>query len=92
MNDIVLDTGCSKTLVHHDLVLQEKLLPGEAVTMRCAHGDNALYPVANVNLVMDGVPLVVEAAVSKSLPVSVLLGTDVPELARFVGGTTHGAR
>ncbi|KAL5517748.1 hypothetical protein EMCRGX_G003357 [Ephydatia muelleri] len=82
VNDIVLDTGCSKTLVHHDLVLQKKLLPGEAVTIQCAHGDNVLYPVANVNLVVDGVPLVVESAVSKSLPVSVLLGTDVPELAR----------
>ena len=34
----------------------------------------------------------VEAAVSKLLPVSVLLGTNVPELARFVGGNTHGAR
>ena len=32
----------------------------------------------------------VEAVVSKSLPVSVLLGTDVPELARFVGDNAHG--
>ena len=29
VNYIVLDTGCSNTLVHHDLVLQEKLLPGK---------------------------------------------------------------
>ena len=29
---------------------------------------------------------------SKSLPVSVLLGTDVPELAKFVGGKARGAR
>ncbi|KAL5479435.1 hypothetical protein EMCRGX_G022956 [Ephydatia muelleri] len=67
---------------------------GEVATRkgRCAHGDNVLYPVANVNLVVDGVPLVVEAAVSKSLPLTVLLGTDVPELAKFVGGNTHGAR
>ena len=36
----------------------------------------------------------VEAAVFKfkSLPVSVLLGTDVPELAEFTGGNTHGVR
>lgn len=63
---------------------------GEAVTIRCAHGDNVLYSVTHVNLVVDGVPLVVEAVVSKSLPVSVLLGTDVPELARFVGDNAHG--
>ncbi|KAL5515882.1 hypothetical protein EMCRGX_G001127 [Ephydatia muelleri] len=59
---------------------------GEAVTIRCAHGDNVLYSVTHVNLVVDGVPLVVEAVVSKSLPVSVLLGTDVPELASLVSG------
>ena len=51
-----------------------------------------LYPLANVDLVIDGVQLTVEAAVSKSLPVSVLLGTDVPELAEFIGGNTHGVR
>ena len=30
LNYIVQDTGCSKTQVHHDLVLQEKLLPGRS--------------------------------------------------------------
>lgn len=92
VNDIVLDTGCSKTIIHHDLVPSKKLLPGEAVTIRCAHGDNVLYPLANVDLEVDGVPLTVEAAVSKSLPVYVLLGTDVPKLAEFVGSNTHGVR
>ena len=89
VKDIVLDTGCSKTIVHHSLVPEKKLVTGEAVTIRCAHGDSVLYPLANVDLVVDGVPLTVEAAV---LPVSVLLGTDVPELAKFVGGKALGAR
>lgn len=31
-------------------------------------------------LVVDGIPLQIEAAVSDTLPVSVLLGTDIPEL------------
>ena len=84
--DILLDTGCSKTLIHRKLVPKEKYILGEAVTIRCAHGDNVLYPVAKVNLVVDGVPLAVEAAVSPTLPVSVLLGTDVPELSRWLRG------
>ena len=83
VNDIVLDTGYSKTIVHHNLVPQKKMV---------LDGDNVLYPLANVDLVVDGVPLTVEAAVSKSLPVSMLLGTDVQELAKFVGGNTDGAR
>ena len=61
------------------------MLQGEAVTIQCAHGDNALYPLAKVDLVVKGVPLSVEATVSKTLPVSVLLGTDVHELVQFVG-------
>ena len=90
VKDIMLDTGSSKTNVHHGLVPEKKLVMGEAVTIWCAHGDSVLYPLANVNLVVDGVPLTVGAAVSKSLPVSVLLGTDVPELAKFVGGKARG--
>ena len=91
VKDIVLDTGCSRTIVHHSLVPEKKLLTGEAVTIRCAHGDCVLYPLANVDLVVDGVPLMVEAAVSKSLPVSVLLGTDVPKLTKFFS-KVRGAR
>ena len=92
VKDIVLDTGCSKTLIHHTLVPQEKMLQGEAVTIWCAHGDNALYPLAKVDLVVEGVLLSVEAAVSKTLPVSVLLGTDVPELVQFVRTNSQNCR
>ena len=53
VESIVLDPGCSKTLVHHALVPHKKMLQGEAVTIQCAHGDNALYPLAKVNLVAE---------------------------------------
>ena len=43
-----------------------------------------LYPLAQVELELDGVAIQVEAAVSESLPVSVLLGTDVPELSQLL--------
>ena len=68
------------------------MLQGEAVTIWCAHGDNALYPLAKVDLVVEGVLLSVEAAVSKTLPVSVLLGTDVPELVQFVRTNSQNCR
>ena len=38
-----------------------------------------------VELKVDGLPLSVEAAVSRTLPVPVLLGTDVPELDKLLG-------
>ena len=39
---ILLDTGCSKTLVRQELIPKEKILEGEAVTIRCAHGEHGL--------------------------------------------------
>ena len=36
--DILLDTGCSRTLVRRDLVNEEKMLEGEEVKILCTHG------------------------------------------------------
>ena len=44
------------------------------------HGDELSYPLAQVEIVVDGVAYILEVAVSASLPVSVLLGRDVPEI------------
>ena len=82
---ILLDTGCSRTVVLEKFVPREKILEGEAVTICCAHGDTVLYPLAEVDIEVDGRRLTVEAAVSKTLPMDVLLGTDVPELAEMLG-------
>ena len=84
-DDILLDTGCSKTLVRRDLVPTGKVLQ-EPVPIRCAHGDTVMYPLANVELQLGGVVFTVEAAVSDRLPMSVLLGTDVPQLAELLNG------
>lgn len=80
VKDIWLDTGCSRTLVRRELVKPEKLVEGKLVEIQCAHGDTAPYPVAEVKLSVAGRKIIVEAAVSDTLPQSVLLGVDVPEL------------
>ena len=76
----MLDTGCSQTMVHKDLVPQDKIVEGDAVTSRCAHRDTVLYPLTEIQLEIDGHPISIEEAVSETLPVDVLLETDVPEL------------
>ena len=88
VNDILLDTGCSRTLVHRRFVSQEKAQDGGAVAIRCAHGDTVLYPLATISLEVEGRPIEVEAAVSDTLPMSVLLGTDIPELTELLQGKT----
>ena len=41
---------------------------------------------------IDGKELDIEAAVSETLPMSVLLGTDIPELTSLLKGEVRGAR
>ena len=85
VESIVLDIGCSRTLVRSNLVPQDKVLEGESVAIRCAHGDTVLYPLALVHREINGHHLDVEAALSETLPMPVLLGTDVPQLQDFIG-------
>ena len=73
-SDILVDTGATQTLVHKELVTDDDILDGE-VTIRCAHGDTASYPLAVVKI-----SIITTAAVSSTLPTSVLLGWDIPEL------------
>ena len=71
--DILVDTGATQTLVRKDLVADDDILDGE-VTIRCAHGDTVFYPLAVVKLNIGGKDIITRAAVSSTLPVSVLLG------------------
>ena len=50
MSDILLDTGCSRTLVRRDLVPSKNMQEGDVVTIRCAHGDTVLYPLTDVEV------------------------------------------
>ena len=84
VDDVVLDTGCACTMVRQDLVPKERLVAGATVRLRCTHGDVVTYPLATVKLEIEGVVLPVSAAVAEKLPVSVLLGTDVPELGKLM--------
>ena len=51
--DILVDTGATQTLVRKDLVADDDILDGE-VTIRCAHGDTASYPLAVVKITIGG--------------------------------------
>ena len=65
VSEVVLDTGCSRTMVRRDLVPEENLLPGEAVTVLCAHGDTMLYPLAYVDMEVEGMQLRTKVAIAK---------------------------
>ena len=89
VEDIILDTGCTRTLVHQDLIPRDMETHGEVI-IRCAHGDEVSYPVAEVEITVGDRIMQVEAGVSHTLPVSVLLGTDVPQLFGMLPNTGQG--
>ena len=48
-------------MVRQDLVPESKIIEGNVVTIRCAHGDTVFYPIAQLQLEVDGIPVCVEA-------------------------------
>ena len=60
------------------------------MTVQCAHGGVVTYPLARVKLEVKGRASIVEAAVSDTLPRSVLLGTDVPDLSELLKAERRG--
>ena len=88
VKDILLDTGITRTLVYQKLILREKT-SGEVI-IHCAHGDEVSYSLAQVEIAVGGQVLAVEAGVSRTLPVSVLLGTNVPQLVNLLSGVKGG--
>ena len=89
VSEVVLDTGCSRTMVRRDRVPEENLLPGEAVTVLCAHGDAMLYPLAYVDMEVEEMQLRTKAAIAKELPVAALLGTDILQLGELLRMNTQ---
>ena len=86
MNDILLDTGCSRTLIHKQHVPKEKMLEGEAVPIQCAHGDTVLYPLAQVKIEIDGKSFEVQAAVADSN----VIGNRCSNFTKPVNGELQG--
>ena len=60
------------------------MVGGESTIIQCAHGDAIAYPLAAIELKIQGKSVFVNAAVSDTFPQSVLVGTDVPGLLEML--------
>ena len=78
--ELLVDSGASCTLVHQALVAPEKINTDDQLQIKCAHGDLAVYPTANIEINIDVMLYHVRAGVSPSLPRPVLLGRDIGNL------------
>ena len=82
-DNLLVNTGATKTLVSGDPVQEEDILQGKT-TISCVHGDTVLYPIAIVKIKVGVKEAITEAPVSNTLPVSALLGWDIPDLLILV--------
>ena len=84
VDDIILDTGYTRTIVRQDVFLPQVRSTERTIQIKCAHGDIYRYPLATIHLDVDGVQVEVMAAISQTLPVSVLLRTHVSQLVQLL--------
>ena len=74
---MLIDTGCDRTMVSQRMVKPAQINPDKKVPVLCVHGDTVFYPTASVKLQMGDWWTETEATVAPQLPVDVLLGRDV---------------
>ena len=80
---ILLDTGSQTSVARADLVAKEKWDPDTKISVRCVHGDSAYYPypIAMVQVGIDGVRKPVRVALIPEMPVDLLMGVNDLALA-----------
>ncbi|XP_059210478.1 uncharacterized protein LOC131989303 [Centropristis striata] len=81
----MVDSGCTQSIVHQNLIRPGALREAGWVDIRCVHGDIHRYPVVPVEIRFKGKKHSVKAAVSSRLTHPLILGTDWPGFDRLVG-------
>ena len=80
--------GTNQSLVHSDLITEEHIID-QYTTIRCMHGDEVSSPLAVVKVGIVEREVIMNAAVSDTLPRAALLGWDMPELLFHIGGDSQ---
>ena len=83
VSNILLDTCATRSMIREDLLPPDHRVDGE-VTVRCAHGNTVVYPLTEVAVEIGSRQLVVTAGVSRTLPVPMLLGREVPDMMQLL--------
>ena len=68
LTELLMDTACSKTMIDASLILPEKIVEGQIALIKCSHVDKKQYPIAMMQMDINGKKCKVEAAVVKGLP------------------------
>ncbi|XP_041840373.1 uncharacterized protein LOC121639280 [Melanotaenia boesemani] len=76
----LIDTGSTQTLVHRQYVPNNKVCTFETIPICCVHGDEKLYPTADIFIEVQGQSYLLNVGVADNLQFPVVLGEDLPVL------------
>uniref|UniRef100_A0A669EG75 Gypsy retrotransposon integrase-like protein 1 n=1 Tax=Oreochromis niloticus TaxID=8128 RepID=A0A669EG75_ORENI len=79
----LLDSGSSRTLVRQECLPRDASFCGK-VKVWCVHGNDVDYPIANINIQIDGKLYLLSVGVMSKLPYQVVLGRDLPILRDLI--------
>ena len=81
--EALLDTGCTKTLVHPRCVKEEDYL-GWDIPYHTASNQEIYFPAASVQLEVEGRTTKIPVGVSRHIGQEMLMGRDIPHFRQFV--------
>ncbi|KAL7857116.1 hypothetical protein SRHO_G00160150 [Serrasalmus rhombeus] len=76
----LIDTGASQTLVTKQSLPESQVFQNSKLRVKCVHGDERVYPTADVRMEIAGQAYILKVGVMEKLPYGVILGRDVPIL------------
>ena len=79
----LLDTGCTKSLVHPKCV-QKKDYLGYQIPFQTASNKRTYFPAASVTLELEGKKLRIAVGVSEHLAEDMLMGRDIPHFRQYL--------
>ena len=81
--EAILDTGSCQSVVLSSIVPRE-LWSDSTSNISCVHGDEKVYPTAEVYLTVGGQTYLMPVTLVPRLPYPVILGNDVPTLLDLI--------
>uniref|UniRef100_A0A3P9M6S3 Gypsy retrotransposon integrase-like protein 1 n=1 Tax=Oryzias latipes TaxID=8090 RepID=A0A3P9M6S3_ORYLA len=82
--EALLDSGSNRTLVRQDSLPGGVMFSEGTIDIYCIHGDRVQYPIAEIELLVEGKPFSLRVGVLEKLPYPVVLGSDLPILAELI--------
>ncbi|XP_076864257.1 uncharacterized protein LOC143516498 [Brachyhypopomus gauderio] len=82
----LIDTGASQSMILAECLPELRLGHTGSIRVKCIHGDEQVYPTADVSIEIKGQAYMLKVGIIQSAPYAVILGRDLPILVDLLTG------